>query len=146
MDSHLLGTVPVDESQVFTFGEGLLGFPEVRRFVLVPDRRHGLFWLQSLEHEALTFLLTDPFERVEDFSVDLADGDLRGLDARSQADLAVLAIVTLPREPGQTPTANLQGPVVFAYGSRRARQVVLADSRWGVRWPVELRGRSRLAS
>lgn len=146
VESHLLGAVNIPEEQSFTFPEGILGFPAARRFALVPDRREGLFWLQSLEHPALTFLLVDPFQRVEDYAVDFGDGDLRGLGSCAQEELAVLTIVTLPREPGQPPTANLQGPIVLDCGAMRGRQVVLADSSWGIRFPIDLCSPSRLAS
>lgn len=135
--SVLLGALVLPRSQVFTFPRGLLGFPEARSFALLPARRAGLFWLQSLEFDALTFLLVDPFPVVEGYALEL--GGPEGAPGPVAPDhILVLAIVTLPREPGQTATANLQGPLALDLVARTGRQVVLQDSPFGVRHPVRL--------
>lgn len=123
----------------FLFPDGLLGFEDARRFILAPAHREGLYWLQSLDHSSLAFLLCDPFLFVEEFVVDLGPRELTGDFGGSREQLAVLAIVTLPGETGAQATANLQGPVLFDFDTGTARQVALADSSWGVRHPVDLR-------
>jgi flagellar assembly factor FliW len=124
---------------VFEFPEGLLGFERARRFVLASADREGLYWLQSLDQGSLAFLLCDPFRFIEGFSVDLGARELAGGFADCREDLAVLSIVTLPSERGRPATVNLQGPVLFDFKHMRARQVPLADSAWGVAYPVDLR-------
>lgn len=131
---------------VFDFEEGLLGFPQARRYSLVPTGRTGLFWLQSVDDEALGFLLLDPFEYVDDYTLELGDGELRGLGGVQRDDLAVLAVVTLPHGNRTTATANLQGPVILDFRSGRARQAVLSHAPWGIQCPVDLRRPQRMAS
>jgi flagellar assembly factor FliW len=139
IESSLLGTLAVPETQMFDFERGLLGFPEAREFALVPARREGMFWLQSVDFEALTFLLVDPFQLVQDYSVELGEPELGPMVPESHEELLVLAILTLPRRPDAMATANLQGPLALNLRQRRGRQVVIADSPWGVRHPVQLR-------
>lgn len=127
----------------FRFPEGLFGFEAARRFILAPANREGLYWLQSLDQGSLAFLLCDPFLFVDGFEVELGARELHGSFGSSRDQLAVLSIVTLPRERGLPVTANLQGPVLFDFGTGEARQVALADSRWGVSHEVDLR-RSRV--
>jgi flagellar assembly factor FliW len=136
--SDLLGplTVPVDE--VIEFPSGIFGFPECRRYVLVPGEREGFFWLQSADHSALAFLLVDPFLFFEGYSVDLSAQEIQELGVREASDVAILAIVTLPRTRHEQPTANLQGPVAIAFGSRRGRQLAIAESEFGVRCTLDL--------
>ncbi|HSW31160.1 MAG TPA: flagellar assembly protein FliW [Longimicrobiales bacterium] len=136
--SALLGTLELRTSQVFSFEHGLLGFPQARAFALVPSRLEGLFWLQSLDFEALTFLLADPFPLVDGYSLELGPQEVPWSDATDSSRFLVLAIVTLPREPGRTATANLQGPLAFDLVQRRGRQIVLQHSPFGVRHPVDL--------
>lgn len=141
VESSLLGTLNIPESQLFTFERGVPGFPEAHGFVLIPARAEGLFWLQSTDFEALTFLLADPFALVEGYAVELGTPELGDLLPERSADLLVLTILTLPRTPEEPATANLQGPVALNLAQRRGRQVVIQDSPWGVRWPVALPGR-----
>ena len=139
IESALLGVLAVPETQIFSFERGLLGFPEAHEFALVPARRDGMFWLQSAEFEALTFLLVDPFRFVPDYSVELGEPELGTMIPESHAELLVLAILTLPRSPEAMATANLQGPLALNLRDRRGRQVVVADSSWGVRHAIQLR-------
>jgi flagellar assembly factor FliW len=139
--SDLLGDIEASDEQLLDFPAGIFGFPECRRFVLLPGARDGTFWLQSAEHSTLAFLLLDPFVFVSGYVVDVPPGDLEELGAPAgSSDVAVLAIVTLPRERGEQPTANLQGPIALNMSARLGRQVVLPDSKWGTREAVRLRG------
>lgn len=133
IESDLLGPITVAEDRLVQFPDGLLGFPEVREFVLVPTERAGTYWLQSAEHTSLVFVLIDPFLHFSDYVVDLADTEVRGLEARARGDVAVLAIVTLPGAEGDPATANLQGPLALNLDRGLGRQVVLRDGSFGVR-------------
>jgi flagellar assembly factor FliW len=143
ISSELLGPLSVRAADVVTFASGLLGFPECRRFALLPGAAamDGTYWLQSLEYPALAFLLIDPFVFFPDYSVDVAQGDAADLDrtgASGPADMALLAIVTLPASAAGRPTANLQGPIVLNLRTRRGKQLVCADTDQGVRCPFDL--------
>lgn len=133
--SELLGRQTVPTDRIFRFPSGLVGLPECRTFALLPGRP-GLYWLQSLEHAALTFLLADPFLWVDDFQLEL---DVPTLPTHpGEEGLAVLAIVTLPRDPGGSATLNLQGPLLLSFTEGTGRQIVLPRSPWGIRHPVDL--------
>ncbi len=136
--SDLLGPISVPAHEAFTFPEGLLGFPEARSFALVPSERDGFYWLQSMEFSALTFLLADPFPLVDGFFVDLTDAEVGVLEPEDGSEIAVLAILTLPRSDDEAPTVNLQGPVVLNMKRGLGRQLVVQESRWGVRWSLDL--------
>jgi flagellar assembly factor FliW len=136
--SELLGPVAAPDDAIFTFATGLLGFPECRRFALLPTERAGLFWLQSIEHTALTFLLADPFLHVANYSVELGAGDRADLDVTDASDVAVLCVVTLPHARHDRATANLQGPIALNVRNHLGRQLALAESRWGVRHTLDL--------
>jgi flagellar assembly factor FliW len=138
VDSDLLGTLSVPARGIFTFPAGMFGFPECRRFALVSAGREGLFWLQSLQHSALTFLLADPFPHVPGYGVELGPADRVELQARTVGEVAVLCIVTLPRRKDEQPTMNLRGPLAINVGARVGRQLVLEEGRWDVRAPLPL--------
>ncbi len=128
--SDILGPLSVEASSILTFSKGLLGFPECRSFVLLPSERRNVYWLQSVEYTSLAFLLVDPFVFFDGYTLDL---DMTEMHAVSAEGLSVLAIVTLPGEAGELPTANLQGPVVIHTGRGEGNQVVLSDSPYGIR-------------
>jgi flagellar assembly factor FliW len=138
LHSDLLGPLTVSPDDLFDFPAGLFGFPECHRFALVPAARPGVYWLQSAEYGPLVFLLVDPFVVHEGYAVDLGNGDLAELKAETQSPIAILSIVTLPRESGEQCTANLQGPLAFNMKRKVAKQLAISDSAFGVRTPVVL--------
>ena len=138
VESDLLGEISVGTEEVVDFPAGLLGFPDCRRFVLVPSEREGLYWLQSADHRELVFLLVDPFLAVDGFVVDLAPPDLAELQAATESDLVILAIVTLAAPENGGCTVNLQGPIALNLRERRARQIAVDRSDYGIRYPVDL--------
>lgn len=138
VDSSLLGALSVPPSQTYILEHGLLGFPNAHGFALVPTDREGLFWLQSMDFEALTFLVVDPFHFVDDYSVDLGREQLGKLATDDPSEILLLCILTLPREEGDQPSVNLQGPLAFNLTCGEGRQVVLQDSAYGTKHTLEL--------
>lgn len=130
--SELLGTLPVPSDQVVEFSEGLYGFPEARRFALLPTPREGLFWLQSVEHSALVFLLVDPFPVFPHYHLELTDADKSRLGTGSGEDILVLSIVTMG-DAGQPCTANLHAPLLFNARLGQAHQSIRTDDGFSMR-------------
>jgi flagellar assembly factor FliW len=137
--SDLLGPLDARTDLVLEMPRGLFGFPECRRWVLADAGRDGLYWMQSVDHASLAFLLADPFAFVPEYTVDLGPAALAELRAQSPTDVAVFAIVTLPGPLDPELTVNLQGPIVLNMSSRRGVQIVVPDGPFGVRQPVTLR-------
>jgi flagellar assembly factor FliW len=139
MRSDLLGELTLQPSDIFTFPQGILGFPECRRFALLRGAHDGLFWLQSMEYSALAFLLVDPFSVVRNYVVDLPPSQFAEIGvAEDPSDIALLVTVTLPSATGDLPTVNLQGPLAINFRTRRAKQIVVTEGEYGVRTPVDL--------
>lgn len=137
--SDLLGDLEVSEDQILEFPAGILGFPECRSFVLLPAQREGFYWLQSLDHSTLAFVLVDPFVYFPGYGVELSELDGKELRAEEDTDVAILAIVTLPASRDQPPTANLQGPLALNLRARRGKQLALDDSdQFGLRCPIPI--------
>lgn len=135
--SRVLGEIHVDPDGMLRFPHGVLGFPEARDFALVSTSRQGFYWLQSVEHDTLTFLVLDPFVHVPDFSIDIPDDQL-GVLGTDATEIVVLGVVTLPTSPDEPPTVNLQGPLLINARKGVGRQLILADSPWGLRYSIDL--------
>jgi flagellar assembly factor FliW len=139
VSSDLLGELQIRSAESMYFANGLLGFPECRRFALVRAEHDGLFWLQSMDYSALVFLLVDPFIAVHGYSIDVAPTQLADLGAYRPADIALLSVVTLPGRAGESATANLQGPIAINFATNSAKQLVLSETDFGVRVPIDLK-------
>ena len=131
IETTRFGTVEIDGSRVITFREGLLGFPQHRRFALIQTTDDAVFlWMQSVDDPALAFLVCDPLAFVPDYQVQIRTDDVKALELQDLTDCRVLAIVN--KADGHW-TANLLGPLVIGAHSLLAKQLVLSDKRYNTR-------------
>lgn len=131
IETTRFGKVEIDGSRVITFKDGLLGFPQHRRFALIQTTTEAVFlWLQSVDDPALAFLVCDPLAFVPDYQAQVRANDIESLELRDLTDCRVLAIVN--KVDGAL-TANLLGPLVIGAHSLLAKQLVLSDKRYSTR-------------
>ena len=129
LHSERFGDFEVPADRVLNFPEGLIGFREARRFVLLEPTRPGSPFrcLVSLDVSELSFVVCDPIALWPGYAADLpppADG--------SVGDLAALAIVTVPQNANDM-TANLMAPLLLDSRTRTGRQTVLDTGRYSTR-------------
>ena len=123
------GLIDVDERQRITFPHGLLGFENLKDYVLLDAERQPFYWLQSLEVERVAFILVNPFLFRPDYELDIDDEELKDIGIDKAEEALIFSIVTIPAD-GSPMTANLQGPLVINREARLARQSILTDQRW----------------
>lgn len=136
--SDLLGSISIPAHEILRFPSGLYGFPECRSFAFLPTPREGLYWLQSADFSALSFLLVDPFQHFRDYHIDLDDSDIARLGTTDSQHILVLAIVTMPTTAGAPCTANLNAPVLFNLRDRHAHQSIRPNGGYDMRAPFQL--------
>jgi len=119
------GTIDVDFSKVIEMKGPILGFERLRKFALIRhDSQSPFWWLQSAEDGTVAFVVVDPFMVKMDYEPVIGDDDIRLLEIASPADVLVLAIVTIRKEPFAA-TVNLRAPVIVHAAKRIAKQIVL---------------------
>jgi flagellar assembly factor FliW len=125
--SRRFGTFEVPPTSVLHFAQGLVGFPQHRRYVVLDHRPGSPFkWMLSIDDSELAFAVAPPGDLVADYEPPLALAT-RLLDTEPDA-LALFVIVTIPSDPTLM-TVNLMAPVVVDLRTRQARQIVLDDPR-----------------
>lgn len=115
---------------------GLLGFEQIKEFVLIADPEEEPFaWLQVKDDASLAFIVINPFLVASDYSPDLPAPDVEFLGLEEPEDAILLNIVTL-HGPGRA-TVNLKGPVVINRHTMVGKQVVVANaSEYSVHHPL----------
>lgn len=141
IETTRFGALPVDESRIITFPEGLPGFEGCRRFTVVPH--HGpdggkdspFEWLQSLEDGSLAFLAMDPHHVFPQYEPHLPAGELRSLEITQlgRGDARVYALLTVPKGDPCGITANLMAPLVVNCQTRLGKQIVSSNEIYGLR-------------
>lgn len=130
------GQVQFATEDIIAFPEGILGFADLKKFVLLDDPNDDIFaWLQSCDEPAIAFPVLEPELFAEAYNVTLAKTDFEALKMNSMDRARSFCIITIPEDPTAM-TANLKAPIVINVPARMARQCVLQDNNLAIREPI----------
>ncbi len=129
------GEIEYDEKNLLHFPAGLIGFPTLHDFIVMPNKKQGpLFWIQSADDPAIAFVLTDPSNFFPDYRVSPDDSERQLLHIGDDDPCYVLTVVTVP--PDQNITLNLTAPILFTPKSNRAMQIILENTNYQTKTPL----------
>jgi flagellar assembly factor FliW len=129
--------LPTDAADhALVFPDGLVGFPDWRRFVLMTadDEELPVAALACLDDPAIELMVTDPRLLMPEYELKLSAEDRASIGL--QADTAPIVYCTLTLAADGLISANLLGPLVINPHTRQGRQVVLTDTGYSTRHPV----------
>ena len=125
--------IEVSDEEIIELPAGLIGFPELKRYVLLDHDTDSPFkWLQSLDDGAIAFVLINPLLFKPDYTVEVSETEVADLQLDKEEDAVISVIITMPSNP-QNMTANLKAPLVFNLKNRKGRQVILNNSAYTTR-------------
>lgn len=129
--------IEFEEKDVITFSEGLVGFPQLKRMVIVrQDTIEPFMWLASLDHPELAFVVVEMGSMFSATPALPADTNLASMIEAGETPVA-LAIVLIDSD-WQKCTVNLRAPIFVSPRAMAGAQVILADERYNVREPLPL--------
>ena len=129
------GQIEYDPENTLHFPAGMVGFPQLRDFIVMPNKKQGpLFWIQSTDDADIAFVLTDPSNFFLDYGVVPDEAERKLLQISEDDQVFILAVVTVP--PDQNITLNLSAPILFAPKTNRAIQVIVDDPRYKTKTPL----------
>jgi flagellar assembly factor FliW len=135
IDTSRFGTIEVAEENAIAVPNGIPGFPNMRRVMLMaagaapgqktPEVDHSLFWLQDLDDGDLAFMAVVPWAVFPEYDLDF---DATSLDIIDDDDVRILNLVTVRRVDGAAQlSANLRAPLVVDTRQHRMHQVIMHD-------------------
>ncbi len=129
------GEVEYDPENLLHFPAGLIGLPNLRHFIVMPNKKQGpLFWIQSVDDPDIAFVLTDPTNFFLDYQLVPETSERQSLHLEENDDCFILTVVTVP--PDQKITLNLAAPILFAPKTNRAIQVIIENSNYSSKTPL----------
>jgi flagellar assembly factor FliW len=136
--TKFLGEVEIQEKDIFTFENGLPGFVEFKKYIILPiDADLPIAFLQSTEEAEVGFVIALPFAFKSDYAFDLSDEDKEELNLIKVDDVLTYTILTL-KDPFKDSTINLLAPIVLNVQNRKGKQIVLNDvGQYPLRFPIE---------
>ena len=131
------GEIEIEQERIFEFVLPIIGFNELKKFVIVDLNQDGLFkWLQSTEDPALAFPVVSVFSLNVDYTIDLPDNVVDSLNITDVNSILVMNIASIPQDNPQGSTLNLLAPLIFNLENYKAGQIILSGSGYDISFPM----------
>ena len=128
--TRLFGEIEIDESKIITFEDGIIGFPDMKKFTLIfaeeKEGRPSISWLQSMDEPEIAFPVMDPLFVCETYNPSVEEELLKNLGTIKEDNLYVLVTVTVPQNIKEL-AVNLKAPIVINTDTRKASQIIVED-------------------
>lgn len=136
LNTKHFGSIEVNESEIICFPEGILGFENVKNYILlekVEEEESPFKWLQGVEDTNLAFVLIDPRGIKPDYLVDVGESDVALLDIKDESKVFIYSVVVVPEDISKM-TANLKAPVLINTETKKGKQIVLEKGDYPIRY------------
>lgn len=128
------GEILIDENLIFDFVEPIIGYDELKRYVLVEHSENSAFkWLQSIEDPSLAFPVTSPAFFDIDYQFEIPTEKAEKINLTSVESLISLNIVTIPSSNPRKATINLLAPIIINAANKQGMQLILSNSNYPVK-------------
>ena len=117
LTTRIFGEVEIDDSKIISFPNGIIGFPDLKKFTLMFDEEKGtdtIKWLQSIDEPSFAMPVMDPLIVCPDYKPE---------------------VVTVPHDLKQM-TVNLMGPFIINVKEKKAAQTIIDNDDYPVKFPI----------
>ena len=133
------GEVDIDESKVITMDNGLFGFENYKKYVLLYDSSSeeipNIQWLQSVDEELLALPVMIPTTIVPDYNPVVDDEYLENLGEWSEETISMLVTVTVPANIKDI-SINLKAPIIINTTTMKGSQVVAENPDYEIKFKI----------
>ena len=134
LNTSRFGEIEVDENLIFNFIEPILGYDQLKKFVLIDNSPESPFkWLQAIEDGNVAFPITFPAYFGIDYQFVIPEDKAKKLGLKGPDNLFSFNIVCIPQGNVQETTVNLIGPIIINIDNKNGMQLVLTDTKYDIK-------------
>lgn len=127
IQSPYFGELSIAPENIYYFQDGLMGFEDLKEYVLISDEKIEPFkWLLAVEEPTLSFSVINPW---------LVCTDYKPGKRLIAENISVFVIVTLKNKDNAI-TANLKAPVVFDNATKTGKQEILTADKYQTNFEI----------
>lgn len=130
------GEQVISEDKILNFPNGIFAFENEHRFIMFSPLGEDVYpaWLQSVDNESLCFIVFDPEQIAENYSVTIDEECLSAVQLGENTKPYFLVLAVVPGEYKET-TVNLKSPIVINSDKMLAAQTIAAES-YPIKFPI----------
>ena len=138
LTTRVFGEVEIEDSKIIEFPNGIIGFPDLKKFTLMFDEEQGsstIKWLQSIDEPGFAMPVIDPLIVCPDYNPQVDIKALSDIGELQDEELLILVTVTVPHDLTKM-TVNLKGPFIINTVDMKATQTIIDNDEYPVKFPI----------
>lgn len=138
INTKLFGEIEVEENKLLTFDSGIIGFEELKNYMLIHEsdkEEKSILWLQSIDEPDLALPVVSPLLFFCEYNPLIEDELLKPLGDMDHESTLVFVTLTVPKDVKEM-SVNLKAPLVINAKTRKACQIIVEDEKYAVKHPV----------
>ncbi len=130
------GNLCIGKENIITFENGMLGFEELKQYVIVDIEECLPFeWLVSVKDPLVAFPILNPTPFFSDYNPMKYINDMQSLLIKDKKNVEIFCTVTLGNNPSDI-TINLKGPVIINMENKKGKQFVVSEDYYSLHHPI----------
>ncbi|PIE54686.1 MAG: flagellar assembly protein FliW [Dethiosulfovibrio peptidovorans] len=130
------GEISFYEHGVLSFPEGLPGFENDLRWILIGDDDSAIKWLQSCQSSDVALPVVPAIQMFPGYTMKILASDREKLSSPDLSGVGILLVLSVPQGDPSKATVNLKAPILVDQDRRRAFQVIVLNEDYSVRAPL----------
>lgn len=138
VQTRLFGNIEIEEKKIIDFSNGLIGFDNLKKFMIIHDSETvnaKILWLQSLDEASVALPVIDPLLIKEDYNPTVEDELFKNIGEIVEDELLVLTTLTVPSELTAI-TTNLKAPIIINPATMKGCQIIVENEEYPVKYPI----------
>jgi len=128
IENSQFGEIKYSEDKVVLFEEGILGFEDLKRYIILDVQEFEPFqWLISIDDPEISFPIISPLVVKEDFAPNLSKKEIEYFIGEFKDEELLLYVIVTIKDNLQKVTANLKGPIIINQNSRKGIQIIVEE-------------------
>lgn len=136
--TRIFGEIDIDTNKIINFNDGMIGFDNLKQFMLIHDLENEnpkILWLQSLDDTDIAFPVADPLLFKEDYNPVVEDELFNNIGKIEGEEMLVLTTVTVPADITKM-SVNLKAPIVINSATMKGCQIIVDNEDYPVKYYV----------
>lgn len=140
VNTNAFGRIAIEDDKIINFEQGILGFPDLKRFALIFNIEKGvesnIKWLQSLDEPNFAMPVMNPNIVMEDYEpmFDIELLEPLGNDLNPE-NLLMFVTVTVPKDITKI-TVNLKAPIIVNAHECKAVQLISDNDAYMIKYSI----------
>jgi len=136
LSTEKFGNLRIEKENIITFENGILGFEDLKQFVIVDIEECLPFeWLVSVKDPLIAFPILNPTPFFTDYDPMKSIKDMKSPGIKDTKNVEIFCTVTLGNSPSDV-TINLKGPILINMKNKKGKQFVLTEDYYSLHHPL----------